>query len=624
MRTICGTILAVAASMPLFAGAQGRFSRVGLDEIRLGGEFERRIMMAVTNNLLKAEIEHQFLDHFRAKARSGDSVGTGKLIETAVRFGVYTGDPRVIALKDHVVTELLKAQSPDGYIGCLREDSRLWGYWDLAETGFIFLGLAADHHYVGSERSLAAARRAADYMIDNWHTMPPGWEDAYISGVAAAVGFPWGLHALYRETGDVKYRDFAVKARHLDTWYRPVTLGRGFGIHGHSATHLHQCLVQSLYRASGVDTPRRATDETVRFMLDGNGTLINGTCGLWECWTDDQDGRLSVGETCSTAYQLWLWDALVCESGNPEARWGDAAERTIYNALFAAQSETGRQIRYYTPLEGKRTYYPSDTYCCPNNFRRIVSELPEFTFYKSESALYANLYTSCTLKTKLASGAVEITERTDYPTDERIVFDVLPEKDGFEFDLVLRIPGWCERPSLSVNGEAVAAKRGTLAHLRRRWRKGDRVELTLPMRVRTIAGRRRQAGRVAFMRGPLVYALNPTLNGGGAKRAEMKSSGLTAEDQRLAKRREFFALDPADICATMLVDPASVRLVRDDTVRPNGTALKVRVATNGHATGVDEKNSTEITLTEFPDVGATATYFRVSDLSQAEEDGTFR
>ena len=380
MRMICGTILAVAASMPLFAGAQGRFSRVGLDEIRLGGELERRIMMAVTNNLLKAEIEHQFLDHFRAKARSGDSVGTGKLIETAVRFGVYTGDPRVIALKDHVVTELLKAQSPDGYIGCLRKDSRLWGYWDLAETGFIFLGLAADHHYFGSERSLAAARRAADYMIDNWHTMPPGWEDAYISGVAAAVGFPWGLHALYKETGDVKYRDFAVKARHLDTWYRPVTLGRGFGIHGHSATHLHQCLVQSLYRASGVDTPRRATDETVRFMLDGNGTLINGTCGLWECWTDDQDGRLSVGETCSTAYQLWLWDALVCESGNPEARWGDAAERTIYNALFAAQSETGRHIRYYTPLEGKRTYYPSDTYCCPNNFRRIMSELPEFTF----------------------------------------------------------------------------------------------------------------------------------------------------------------------------------------------------------------------------------------------------
>ena len=43
----------------------------------------------------------------------------------------------------------------------------------------------------------------------------------------------------------------------------------------------------------------------------------------------------------------------------------------------------------------------------------------------------------------------------------------------------------------------------------------------------------------------------------------------------------------------------------------------------GHATGVNEKNSTEITLTDFSDVGATATYFRVSNLSQAEEDGLF-
>ena len=78
-------------------------------------------------------------------------------IETAVRFGVYTGDPRVIALKDHVVTELLKAQSPDGYIGCLCKKARLWGYWDLAETGFIILGLSADHHYFGEKRSLAVS-----------------------------------------------------------------------------------------------------------------------------------------------------------------------------------------------------------------------------------------------------------------------------------------------------------------------------------------------------------------------------------------------------------------------------------------------------------------------------------
>lgn len=623
-------ILTIVSLLSLTAAAASRpssdacFQRVGLDEVRLGGEFERRIMMTVTNNLLQAEIEHQFLDHFRARKLKGDSVGTGKLIESAVRFGVYTGDRRVIALKDHVVDELLKAQDADGYIGALCRESRLWGYWDLAETGFIFLGLAADHRYFGSERSLAAARRAADYMIDNWHTMPKGWEGAYISGTAAAVGFAWGLHALYQETGDAKYRDFAVRARGIDKWYAPVTIGRGFGIHGHSATHLHQCLMQSLYRASGVDTPRRAADETVRFMLDGNGTLITGSCGLWECWFDDQSGRLSIGETCSTAYQLWMWDALVREGESPEARWGDVVERTVYNALFGAQSETGRQIRYYLPLEGKRSYYPSDTYCCPNNFRRIMSELPEFTFYKSKSAIYANLYSTATLRTKLAGGAVEIRETTDYPTDGRVAFEIVPERAALDFDLVLRVPGWCENPSLAVNGAAVAVTSGTLAHLKRTWKKGDRVELNLPMRVRTIAGRVRQAGRVAFLRGPLVYALNPERNGGRANaKTDGRTSALTAEDQKTAARASFFAQDAADVCATMLVDPATIRVVPDDTVRPNGTALVLRATTNGHATGVKADNSIDLTLTEFPDVGATATYFRVSDLACAEPDGLF-
>lgn len=624
MNMKTGMLTALCALSLASNGFGSGFERVGLDEIRLGGEFQRRILMTVTNNLLQAEIENQFLSHFREKKLEGDSVGTGKLIESAVRFAIYTGDPRVVALKDHVVDELLKTQSGDGYIGALCEKSRLWGYWDLAETGFIFLGLCADHRYFGSEKSLAAARRAADYMIDNWGTMPSDWENAFISGTAAAVGFAWGMHALYAETGDAKYRDFAVRARGIDRWYAPVAIGRGYGIHGHSATHLHQCLMQCLYRASGVDTPRRATEETVRFMLDGNGSLISGSCGLWECWCDDQSGRLSPGETCSTGYQLWLWDALVRSVAEPDSRWGDAVERTVYNALFGAQSETGRRIRYYMPIEGERDYYPSDTYCCPNNFRRIVSELPEFTFYKSQQSIYANLYTSCRLKTRVAGGEVEIRETTEYPTDGRIVFEVTPKDETRAFDLMLRIPGWCERPSLTVNGKAVPVLSGTVAHLRRDWRRNDRVELDLPMRVRTIRGRSRQAGRVAFLRGPLVYALNPVRNG-GRKVTEPKGDKfvLTAEDQREAARAAFFAMDAADITATMLVDPASIRVVTDDTVRPNGTALKIRAATAGHATGVDKKNSSDIVLTEFPDVGATATYFRVSDLAVGEEDGLF-
>ena len=597
--------------------------KIDLREIKVRGEIGRRIDLTIYGNLLKIELENQFLNHFRAKKLGGDSVGTGKLIEYAARFAAYTGDPEVLRLKNYVVDELLKTQDADGYIGCLREDSRLWGYWDLAETGFIILGLAVDHHYFGEKRSLAAAERAADYIIRNWHTMPEGWEDAYISGTAAAVGLCWGMEMLYRETGNRRYLDFCTRERGLDKWYAPVTIGRAHGLYGHSATHLYQAIVQLEFQSRPTPALRRVADEAAAFMLDGDGTLVSGACGLWECWTDDQSARTGIGETCSTAFQMRLWDLLVQCSDEPSARWGDALERTMYNSLFGAQSKDGRKVRYYIPLEGERVYYPSDTYCCPNNFRRIMSELPEYLFYKSGDVLFANLYSECDLVTELAGGEVKVEERTSYPSDGRVKFTLDPGRQR-RFGFAVRVPGWCESPTLVADGEMVAVKPGTVATICREWKPGAKVVLELPMRLRVVAGRQRQSGRAAFLRGPVLYALNPVLNGGGdAFEAETKSHELTAEEQKAANLRRFFAKDPADYCGEMIVDAATAKVVADDLVRPGGTAVEVRAATVGHAVGVTDENGSTIRLTEYPDCDANATYFRMLDMSLAEPDPLF-
>ncbi len=144
------------------------------------------------------------------------------------------------------------------------------------------------------------------------------------------------------------------------------------------------------------------------------------------------------------------------------------------------------------------------------------------------------------------------------------------------------------------------------------------------MRLRVVAGRQRQSGRAAFLRGPVLYALNPVLNGGGdASEAETKSHELTAEEQKAANLRKFFAKDPADYCGEMIVDAATAKVVADDSVRPGGTAVEVRAATVGHAVGVTDKNGSTIRLTEYPDCDANATYFRMLDTSLAEPDPLF-
>lgn len=91
--------------------------------------------------------------------------------------------------------------------------------------------------------------------------------------------------------------------------------------------------------------------------------LVTGAAGEFETWTNDQGGSKGLGETCATAYQLRFYDNLLRLEGS--SRYGDLMERVIYNALFAAQSPDGRQIRYYTPLDGNRIYWPPDTSACP-------------------------------------------------------------------------------------------------------------------------------------------------------------------------------------------------------------------------------------------------------------------
>ncbi|MCK4373760.1 MAG: glycoside hydrolase family 127 protein, partial [Candidatus Brocadiae bacterium] len=91
--------------------------------------------------------------------------------------------------------------------------------------------------------------------------------------------------------------------------------------------------------------------------------------------------------------------------------------------------------------------------------------------------------------------------------------------EAAEFTLALRIPGWCRGATLKVNGKAVGAGRLTrkgYARIKRVWRKGDKVELRLPMPVERIEAHpkvRANAGRVALQRGPIVYCLEEVDNG---------------------------------------------------------------------------------------------------------------
>jgi len=594
MKTIllrCCLLALLLAALPAAAEA---LAPLDLRAVKVGGEIGRRIAITVTNNLLQCEVDRDFLRPFTEEPRKGEYIGLGKTLDATVRFAAYTGDARVDALRKYMVAAILKAQEADGYIGTLPPAKRVKSLWDVHEMGYVIWALLADHQYFGDAEALAAARKAADYLLKNWSVLPPDWGvGAEVAPHVAFTGIERTLLALHRATGERAYLDFVTKTRALPEWDLGIVIGRRKGIEGHVYAYLARCLAQlELYRLQPGAGLLRPSQRALDFMTHRDGMLVNGSCGQCEIWTGDQDARGDVGETCALAYQLRVFDSLLRLNADP--RMGDLMERTIFNALFASQSPDGRRLRYFAPLEGNRVYWSTDTYCCPCNFRRIIAELPAFVFYRATDGITINLYTPAEAKLDLAT----IRQETDYPNSGRVRLTIAPAKPA-AFTLRLRIPAWATQASVTINGQPAggAAKPGTFLELRREWTSGDEVLLEMPMDWRLVKGRQRQAGRVAVMRGPQVFCLDPAQNPALAK----------LDGTELG----YLALNPDSLSAP----------VSNAAVRPDGLGCRIQAWKPGF--GLGKKADYELTLTEFADPAGKATCFRLRDFAGAVEDELF-
>ena len=569
--------------------------------VRVGGVLGERIAATITNNLLKIDIEKDFIRPFQEK-KGGDGafVGTGNIIESLAYLAKQTGDEALRTRKERLVAAIIAAQEPDGYIGCMDRATRIWKAWDLEDIGFILDGLLADWTLFGNERALAAARRAADHVLaQDWKNPPRDWDrDIYDKELAMGLGH--GVWSLYLATGDERYRTFVETLRGYGRCDEPIVCGRDRGIRGHTDGYLDTAFTQlEMFRTLG---DRHLFSQTRRFydhILD-DGALITGGAGLCECWSGDQSDAGFCSETCMSAYALTVYDLSIRTGAADAALSGDLMERTLYNAFFAAQSRDGRRIRYYTPHRGARKWWPRDDYCCPCNYRRVIGYLPSCVFYQSDKGVLANLYAPATADLVVGGTGVHIVEETDYPTSGAVKLTIDPERDC-QFAVSLRIPKGCGSASVQVNGERVdvRCKTGSLCVLDRIWRKGDVVKLDLGLEIRTVRGRARQTGRFAVMRGPLVYAVD-------TRPLEKLASG----DKDIAKYLEDNGLDVTALPDLMTVDPENLRFVADDSVRPGGTAVEADAVLDPYAFGHVPEKVRRIRLTEFAGEENTLAYFR--------------
>ncbi|HDP33541.1 MAG TPA: hypothetical protein ENN29_00345, partial [Candidatus Hydrogenedentes bacterium] len=488
-------------------GFAQEMTKIDPRNIRLGGEIGRRIDVTVNNNLLAVDIEKDFLAPFKLRNQTSGFVGTGMFLDGAVRLAHHTNDLELVTLKNHIADTLIATQESDGYIGLMRPAARIKKLWDVHEMAYIVLGLANDGDLFQRETSLAAARNLGDYLLERLtDTPPPECFEGDLNPDMPVTGLADAMLALHKLTGDNKYRQFVLDILDMEQWRKPIVCGRHWPIDGHVYAYIDKCLIQLWLDPTGKRPElRTASEDALEFMLEENGLTISGGCGDHECWQNTQAGMNNLAETCATVYLLRFCDELFRQTGAPI--FGDLMERIIYNTLFAAQSPDGRRLRYYTGFEAPRRYYDGDTYCCPNNYRRGVADLPAYVLYQTDTGVVVNLYTAYAAEITLADGTrLHLDMDTEYPSSGDVTLAVSPEK-AKTFTVALRMPRWCNQPLITINGaaaESVGVANGLFV-IKRVWNKNDVVTLTLPMDWRFVKGRRSQVGRVAVMRGPQVF-----------------------------------------------------------------------------------------------------------------------
>jgi len=563
---------------------------IALSDITLGGEFGRRVNQIIDANILKIDLDATFLNEFRNRGEGG-YLGFGKFIDACVRLAASTKNPQLLAMKKKLIADLIATQDADGYIGTVaRPEMRIKALWDLHENAYIIYALVSDFEFNHEAASLKAGEKMADYMLGLFGKDPairPDTLGGVVTFWGSNLGFDRALIALSRATKNPKYRDFAINFLKIKEYGPEIHTGPS-GLANHAYTYMGHTLAQlDLYRENPDVNLLRAAHSAVDFMRKHNGMLITGSCSEAECWHDTQSGLQNTAETCMSAYLARIMDAMLQIEG--ASLYGDIMERDIYNALFSATSPEGDKSRYFTPFEGKRRYDDNgNRFCCANNNKRFLADLPGWIYYRTADGIAVNLYNESSLKIDLASNlSLQLEQHTDYPTEGNVGITVRPSRAA-RFTVRLRIPRWCKQATVAVNNEPrQPAKSGEFHIIDRAWNPGDTIQLRMPMQFRFIRGRASQVGRAAILRGPVLFTLNP-------------------------QRNPDFAAHPDFSPRELMFHPDEIQPAAPDaSVRPNGIAATINAWTPGHHQFWPHIPRKPLTLTEYPDAGGQNIYFLV-------------
>lgn len=568
----------VKEDQPYYPYSPVKFTEVSLDDNFWAPRIETNRTVTIPFAIRKSE-ETGRIDNFRKAAGIMDGPHQGKRYNDTDVFKVLEGvayslamhpDEALGRIADSLISIIGAAQEEDGYLMTGRTIDpdkpaeglgpgrwiHLSGSHELYNSGHLYEAAVAYYEATGKREFLDIAIKNADLLVETFG--PDKKHD-----VPGHQVIEMGLVKLYRLTGKEEYlklAEFFLDQRgrpHDSKAYPENTIFALYNDRRHVQDHMpvkeqseawgHA--VRATYMYAGMaDVAAMTGDEEIREALDriwhnvvGKKLYLTGGVGAeseTEAFGADYElpNAKAYNETCAAVGNVFWNHRMFLAHGNAE--YIDVLERTMYNGLVSGVSISGDLFFYPNPLEANGDYRRSPWFevsCCPGNIVRFLPSVPGYVYAKREGDFYVNLYIQGEVNTDLGGRKFWLRQETEYPWEGEVKIEVDPGMKR-KFTIFLRIPGWVyNKPvpsdlyyyknpgnadwSVTVNG--VPYERVIMngyVPVEREWKKGDIIELKLPMDIHLVKAHDRvkaDSGKVALERGPIVWCVEEIDNDAG-------------------------------------------------------------------------------------------------------------
>ncbi len=432
-----------------------------------------------------------------------------------------TKDEALRTKGNELVAMLVKCQQANGYLGAYPENfydrlatfanpdraahKHVWAPFYTYHK--IMAGMLDMYVHTGNTQALACAEKMADWA-GAWITP---WTPEQLAGIQMVEhgGMNEVMFNLYAVTGKQKYKDWGYRFEHK-AFFDPLAAREDHLNHLHANTNIPKTIGAARgYELTGDERYRTIASYFFQEVVDQHTYATGGTSNGegWQAPGKLADQLGPAAEECCCSYNMMKLGRHV-HGWTADAKVMDYYERLLFNVRLGTQNKDG-MLMYYVSLKPglyKTFGKPYDAlWCCTGTGVEEYSKTNDTIYSHDANSIYINQFIAS--EVGWPEKHLSVTQETSFPQEEGTTLTVNPERST-RMSVKIRIPYWATKNVvIKVNDvkEKVATTPGTYATIDRKWKKGDKVEVSLPMSLHT-APLPDDRTVQAMMYGPLVLA----------------------------------------------------------------------------------------------------------------------